>query len=147
MKRDGCISCRMNKKRDSTRRGTTVKQWEIAVIPGDGIGKEVVPAALDVLKTIADVHGGSAKKGSAPSCCKRSRTSPLTASKSRILAARRRRRHWRKKFAGVYMSKLDRFKGKQHRLQFPFVQVYLLSDELNRKDDAYCSKNGLASNS
>jgi len=35
-----------------------VKQLEIAVIPGDGIGKEVVPAALDVLRTIADVHGG-----------------------------------------------------------------------------------------
>ena len=35
-----------------------VTQLEIAVIPGDGIGKEVVPAALDVLRTIADVHGG-----------------------------------------------------------------------------------------
>ncbi|QXJ38512.1 D-malate dehydrogenase [Parageobacillus caldoxylosilyticus] len=35
-----------------------MKQLEIAVIPGDGIGKEVVPAALDVLRTIADVHGG-----------------------------------------------------------------------------------------
>ncbi|BDG37794.1 hypothetical protein PcaKH15_37000 [Parageobacillus caldoxylosilyticus] len=37
-----------------------MKQLEIAVIPGDGIGKEVVPAALDVLRTIADVHGGAA---------------------------------------------------------------------------------------
>ncbi len=37
--------------------GATVNKWEIAVIPGDGIGKEVVPAALDVLKTVADVHG------------------------------------------------------------------------------------------
>jgi tartrate dehydrogenase/decarboxylase/D-malate dehydrogenase len=35
-----------------------VKKFEIAVIPGDGIGKEVVPASLDVLATIADVHGG-----------------------------------------------------------------------------------------
>ncbi|ABO68716.1 tartrate dehydrogenase [Geobacillus sp. 47C-IIb] len=35
-----------------------VKKWEIAVIPGDGIGKEVVPAALDVLRAVADVHGG-----------------------------------------------------------------------------------------
>lgn len=35
-----------------------MKKWEIAVIPGDGIGKEVVPAALDVLKAVADVHGG-----------------------------------------------------------------------------------------
>ncbi|MED4904911.1 tartrate dehydrogenase [Parageobacillus thermoglucosidasius] len=35
-----------------------MKQLEIAVIPGDGIGKEVVPAALDVLRTIAEVHGG-----------------------------------------------------------------------------------------
>jgi tartrate dehydrogenase/decarboxylase / D-malate dehydrogenase len=31
---------------------------EIAVIPGDGIGKEVVPAALDVLDAIAQLHGG-----------------------------------------------------------------------------------------
>ncbi|GAX90115.1 tartrate dehydrogenase [Effusibacillus lacus] len=35
-----------------------MKKFEIAVIPGDGIGKEVVPAALDVLQTVADVHGG-----------------------------------------------------------------------------------------
>ena len=35
-----------------------MKKYEIAVIPGDGIGKEVVPASLDVLHTIADVHGG-----------------------------------------------------------------------------------------
>ncbi|PTM59439.1 tartrate dehydrogenase [Desmospora activa] len=30
----------------------------IASIPGDGIGKEVVPAAKEVLETIADIHGG-----------------------------------------------------------------------------------------
>jgi tartrate dehydrogenase/decarboxylase/D-malate dehydrogenase len=35
-----------------------MKKVEIAVLPGDGIGKEVVPAALDVLHTIAEVHGG-----------------------------------------------------------------------------------------
>ncbi|MEB3103614.1 tartrate dehydrogenase [Ferviditalea candida] len=35
-----------------------MKKFEIAVIPGDGIGQEVVPAALDVLRTIAEVHGG-----------------------------------------------------------------------------------------
>lgn len=35
-----------------------MKQYDIAVIPGDGIGKEVVPAALDVLNTAAEVHGG-----------------------------------------------------------------------------------------
>jgi tartrate dehydrogenase/decarboxylase/D-malate dehydrogenase len=35
-----------------------MKKIEVAVIPGDGIGKEVVPGALDVLHTIADVHGG-----------------------------------------------------------------------------------------
>ncbi|WP_174614483.1 tartrate dehydrogenase [Virgibacillus ihumii] len=32
-------------------------KYKIAVIPGDGIGKEVVPAALDVLHTIGEVHG------------------------------------------------------------------------------------------
>jgi len=35
-----------------------MKSYDIAVIPGDGIGKEVVPASLDVLHTVAEVHGG-----------------------------------------------------------------------------------------
>jgi tartrate dehydrogenase/decarboxylase/D-malate dehydrogenase len=35
-----------------------MKKYEIAVVPGDGIGKEVVPAALEVLDTVAEVHGG-----------------------------------------------------------------------------------------
>ncbi|WP_017549716.1 tartrate dehydrogenase [Salinicoccus carnicancri] len=35
-----------------------MKDIKLAVIPGDGIGKEVVPASLRVLDTIADIHGG-----------------------------------------------------------------------------------------
>lgn len=35
-----------------------MKSIDIAVIPGDGIGKEVVPAALDVLTAAAEAHGG-----------------------------------------------------------------------------------------
>ncbi|MDQ0219534.1 tartrate dehydrogenase [Peribacillus cavernae] len=35
-----------------------MKTYEVAVVPGDGIGKEVVPASLKVLDTIADIHGG-----------------------------------------------------------------------------------------
>ncbi|WP_047152984.1 tartrate dehydrogenase [Aneurinibacillus tyrosinisolvens] len=35
-----------------------MKKFNIAVIPGDGIGREVVPAALDVLHTISEIHGG-----------------------------------------------------------------------------------------
>ncbi len=35
-----------------------MKRFEIAVIPGDGIGREVVPVALQVLDTVAEVHGG-----------------------------------------------------------------------------------------
>ncbi|WP_175614475.1 tartrate dehydrogenase [Piscibacillus halophilus] len=35
-----------------------MKKLKIASIPGDGIGKEVVPAAIDVLETISDLHGG-----------------------------------------------------------------------------------------
>jgi tartrate dehydrogenase/decarboxylase/D-malate dehydrogenase len=35
-----------------------MKSYDIAVIPGDGIGKEVVPASLEVLQTVAEVHGG-----------------------------------------------------------------------------------------
>jgi len=35
-----------------------MEKYEIAVLPGDGIGKEVVPPALEVLHTVADVHGG-----------------------------------------------------------------------------------------
>ncbi|MED3660556.1 tartrate dehydrogenase [Ureibacillus terrenus] len=31
---------------------------EIAVIPGDGIGREVVPASLRVLERLAELHGG-----------------------------------------------------------------------------------------
>jgi tartrate dehydrogenase/decarboxylase/D-malate dehydrogenase len=33
-------------------------KFEIAVIPGDGIGKEVVPAATRVLEVAAEIHGG-----------------------------------------------------------------------------------------
>lgn len=32
--------------------------YDIAVIPGDGIGKEVVPASIRVLDTLAQIHGG-----------------------------------------------------------------------------------------
>ncbi|MDM5200591.1 tartrate dehydrogenase [Fictibacillus enclensis] len=35
-----------------------MKHFEIAVIPGDGIGKEVVPVSLKVLDTVAELHGG-----------------------------------------------------------------------------------------
>ncbi|ATH93419.1 tartrate dehydrogenase [Bacillus glycinifermentans] len=35
-----------------------MKAFSIASIPGDGVGKEVVPAAQRVLKTISDIHGG-----------------------------------------------------------------------------------------
>ncbi len=35
-----------------------MKNLKIAVIPGDGIGKEVVPVAMKVLDTAAEVHGG-----------------------------------------------------------------------------------------
>ncbi len=37
-----------------------MKTFDIAVIPGDGIGKEVVPAALKVLDFAAETHGGVA---------------------------------------------------------------------------------------
>lgn len=35
-----------------------MKKFQIAAIPGDGIGKEVVPAAIDVLEAVSDLHGG-----------------------------------------------------------------------------------------
>jgi len=35
-----------------------MKKFDIAVIPGDGIGREVVPAGCRILDTVADVHGG-----------------------------------------------------------------------------------------
>ncbi|RNF40252.1 tartrate dehydrogenase [Planococcus salinus] len=35
-----------------------MKNIQLAVIPGDGIGKEVVPEALRVLDTLSEVHGG-----------------------------------------------------------------------------------------
>jgi tartrate dehydrogenase/decarboxylase/D-malate dehydrogenase len=40
--------------------GTNVERVEVAVIPGDGIGKEVVPAAIQVLDAAAEIHGGLA---------------------------------------------------------------------------------------
>jgi tartrate dehydrogenase/decarboxylase / D-malate dehydrogenase len=35
-----------------------MKKWEISVIPGDGIGTEVMPEAIKVLDAIAEIHGG-----------------------------------------------------------------------------------------
>jgi tartrate dehydrogenase/decarboxylase/D-malate dehydrogenase len=35
-----------------------MKDFHVAVIPGDGIGQEVVPAGQKVLNTIAEIHGG-----------------------------------------------------------------------------------------
>lgn len=35
-----------------------MKKYNLAIIPGDGIGKEVVPQSLKVLETISDIHGG-----------------------------------------------------------------------------------------
>ena len=35
-----------------------MKIHEIAVIPGDGIGKEVVPESLKVLELLADIMAG-----------------------------------------------------------------------------------------
>ncbi|WP_085522100.1 tartrate dehydrogenase [Tuberibacillus sp. Marseille-P3662] len=35
-----------------------MKKYSIAVVPGDGVGKEVMPEAVEVLETLAEVHGG-----------------------------------------------------------------------------------------
>lgn len=35
-----------------------MKKFEISVIPGDGIGREVMPEAIRVLDALADIHGG-----------------------------------------------------------------------------------------
>ena len=35
-----------------------MKDVNLAVIPGDGIGKEVVPAGQSVLDMAAEIHGG-----------------------------------------------------------------------------------------
>lgn len=35
-----------------------MKKINLSVIPGDGIGKEIVPATLDLLDTLANIHGG-----------------------------------------------------------------------------------------
>lgn len=37
-----------------------MKKIKVANIPGDGIGREVVPAATEVLNTVAELHGGIA---------------------------------------------------------------------------------------
>ena len=38
------------------------RQYRIAVIPGDGIGKEVMPEGLAVLEAAAKVHGFAIKQ-------------------------------------------------------------------------------------
>src|ERR1700753_3019786 len=46
-------------KTDLSRLGTPLmRRYRIAVIPGDGIGKEVIPAGLEVLKAVAEREGG-----------------------------------------------------------------------------------------
>ena len=35
-----------------------MRRYRIAVIPGDGIGKEVIPAGVEVLKAVAQREGG-----------------------------------------------------------------------------------------
>ncbi len=35
-----------------------MRKIDLSVIPGDGIGKEVVPATLQILDTLANIHGG-----------------------------------------------------------------------------------------
>ena len=35
-----------------------MRRYRIAVIPGDGIGKEVIPAGLEVLRAVAEREGG-----------------------------------------------------------------------------------------
>ena len=35
-----------------------MRRYRIAVIPGDGIGKEVIPAGLEVLSAVAEREGG-----------------------------------------------------------------------------------------
>jgi len=35
-----------------------MRQYRIAAIPGDGIGKEVIPAGVEVLHAVAEREGG-----------------------------------------------------------------------------------------
>src|SRR5579872_4241421 len=35
-----------------------MRQYQLAVLPGDGIGQEVIPESLQTLETLADLHGG-----------------------------------------------------------------------------------------
>ena len=38
--------------------GAAMKRFDIALIPGDGIGREVVPAGQKILDVAGEVHGG-----------------------------------------------------------------------------------------
>ena len=35
-----------------------MRRYRVAVIPGDGVGKEVIPAGLEVLEALAEREGG-----------------------------------------------------------------------------------------
>src|SRR5712671_6303366 len=42
------------RRRSPPVRNPTMRRYRIAVIPGDGIGKEVIPAGIEVLKAVAE---------------------------------------------------------------------------------------------
>ncbi len=45
-------------EKEKSERGEKMKTIELSVIPGDGVGKEIMPHALNVLDMVAELHGG-----------------------------------------------------------------------------------------
>src|SRR6202048_2849697 len=40
------------------KEGGTMREYRLAVLPGDGIGPEVIAESVQTLTTLADMHGG-----------------------------------------------------------------------------------------
>src|SRR5215208_2756911 len=55
--RRACDSRRRERCQSSNRTDQQMTKYRIAVIAGDGIGREVVPAGIDVLTAVARPHG------------------------------------------------------------------------------------------
>jgi len=43
---------------EQAQRNKRIRRYRIAVIPGDGMGKEVIPAGLEVLEVLAERDSG-----------------------------------------------------------------------------------------
>src|SRR5260221_13613067 len=49
---------RLHKSHNSDRGGMNMREYRLAVLPGDGIGPEVITESVKTLTALGDIHGG-----------------------------------------------------------------------------------------